>query len=670
MKQDEHRLSRTSPIHVLLPVVLSLVAFGCGGSDDTASDPDGGTQCQGGFHDGGDGKCVAVGTCSEGFHDGGEGDCVAAGTCSDLFHDDGLGGCVSVGACAEGFHDGGDGKCVATGACSEGFHDGGNGECVAMETCSVHFHDDGLGQGNCVPLHACAEGYHDGGKGPCIADGKCDPGYYLDGTGRCVTGGVCAEGYYYTGRDGASKACSDQPGNCATLAWFDRGDGNCAMEGRDECLEGYRHGIRTGEGHEEDCVPDGECSEGYHEGGDGECWALGTCADGFHDDGVGNCTDGGCAMGFHNGGDGRCAEEGHCTAGYHLGGDGVCMRLGSCSDGYHDGGGGHCVASGCYDGYHNGGNGVCVKSGSCSDGFHLGGGQADVCLETGRCLDDYHDGGDGVCIVRGTCAEGYHDGGDGRCLAKGACSANLEVDEAGDCTRTIVEFVDIPAQRISKVGVDTAANPKGSSVDVKAFQMGRTPVTVAQFQKCIDAGACRENTYRDHDESSEWRAACNHGSPKDKGDHPMNCVDHDGAYLFCDWVGARLPSEEEWVAAFDGRQEGAAESLRRPWGDDEPQHCVHGSYWDWAYCDGLEKTDDAYVGTAPVGTYSPAGDSPLGLVDLLGNVREWARKGNHWFFNTMGAGWKDRPALMTRWSMEMKVSSDYDYVGFRCARDR
>ena len=85
----------------------------------------------------------------------------------------------------------------------------------------------------------------------------------------------------------------------------------------------------------------------------------------------------------------------------------------------------------------------------------------------------------------------------------------------------------------------------------------------------------------------------------------------------------RLPAEAEWEYAGRGKE-------RREW--------AWGNDWDGSRCNFADKhselawadreADDGYPRTAPVGRYSPKGDTPLGLCDMTGNVWEWCQD---WF---------------------------------------
>jgi formylglycine-generating enzyme required for sulfatase activity len=95
------------------------------------------------------------------------------------------------------------------------------------------------------------------------------------------------------------------------------------------------------------------------------------------------------------------------------------------------------------------------------------------------------------------------------------------------------------------------------------------------------------------------------------------------AYAYCKWAGYRLPSSSEYLEAA-GLYEAAY-----PWGDermpaesgpDYPFANVKFGYKGYEHS-GFDSDGSEFA--APVGNYSPAGDSPLGIADPLGNVWEW-----------------------------------------------
>ncbi|MEC7640551.1 MAG: SUMF1/EgtB/PvdO family nonheme iron enzyme [Nitrospinota bacterium] len=119
------------------------------------------------------------------------------------------------------------------------------------------------------------------------------------------------------------------------------------------------------------------------------------------------------------------------------------------------------------------------------------------------------------------------------------------------------------------------------TVRLDPYAIGKHEVTDTEYNKCVEAEACAPNVL--------------HGTrPRDftQPHQPVVFVTWQDAVSFCQWVGARLPTEAEW--------ENAAQALE-----------LGGAYYGRDYNSASPQD---------VGKLSP---NSRGLYDMLGNVYEW-----------------------------------------------
>jgi formylglycine-generating enzyme required for sulfatase activity len=196
------------------------------------------------------------------------------------------------------------------------------------------------------------------------------------------------------------------------------------------------------------------------------------------------------------------------------------------------------------------------------------------------------------------------------------------------------------------------------AVALTEFWIDQTEVTNTQYRWCVESGECRAPT------------TCDFGAApfEDvlRGDHPVVCVDWEGAQAYCAWAGGRLPTEAEWEYAARG-----PESSVYPWGDLEPT-CALARY---ASCEeGTMETGEIEDNASWVGAH-----------DMAGNAWEWVAD---WYDRTYysespgqdptgpesgsdrvlrGGGWYfDTRYMRAAGRYKLPPGQRLDYVGFRC----
>ncbi len=189
-------------------------------------------------------------------------------------------------------------------------------------------------------------------------------------------------------------------------------------------------------------------------------------------------------------------------------------------------------------------------------------------------------------------------------------------------------------------------------VFLDAFQIMAFEATNAQYLQCVRARVCSPPANTRYDDAGLAR-------------RPVTDVNWEMAQEFCQWIGARLPSEAEWEKA----ARGGLEDGLYPWGDEEPD------------C-GRANSGGCEGDTSPVGSYPANG---YGLYDMAGNVWEWTAD---WFGEypagpqanpagpetgdsrvVRGGGWRfGRAVLHAALRMRDAPSSTDDNLGLRCSR--
>lgn len=179
-------------------------------------------------------------------------------------------------------------------------------------------------------------------------------------------------------------------------------------------------------------------------------------------------------------------------------------------------------------------------------------------------------------------------------------------------------MVSVPGGTFSMGSTERGNEAPIHDVTLDPYYIDVFEVTNGAWATCVQDGACEPPA-----DTNAYDGSPYYGE-SEFDDYPVIYVSWYNAEAYCSWRGARLPTEAEWEMA--ARWEPETDSVRMyPWGDQ----------WDRTrlnYCDSscllTDATfkdldfDDGWAATAPVGSF-PTGASPVGALDMAGNVAEW-----------------------------------------------
>ena len=206
----------------------------------------------------------------------------------------------------------------------------------------------------------------------------------------------------------------------------------------------------------------------------------------------------------------------------------------------------------------------------------------------------------------------------GACAQAPAGSPTTDLEQIRLRATDGAEMMPVPAGEflMGSTGTDPKAGDDEMpqhSVYLDSFWIDRTEVTNRQYVQFLNrlgghSGACGGHDCVETQVEDKYShiLELDGGYAVEDGfeEHPATQVSWYGAQAYCEWAGARLPTEAEWEKAARG-----ADGRLYPWGHGAPD-CEKAQYGDCG------------PATVPVGG-RPAGASPYGALDMAGNVWEW-----------------------------------------------
>lgn len=217
-----------------------------------------------------------------------------------------------------------------------------------------------------------------------------------------------------------------------------------------------------------------------------------------------------------------------------------------------------------------------------------------------------------------------------------------------------IVMIYVPAGTFTIGNNDLPDASPAHDVTLSHYWISKTPITKGQFRSFVEATnfvtdvekaghpgpfvmKMPEGTHFEETPGFHWDNAYDHilaafpaiGPLSD--DHPVSCVSWNDAIAYTNWLKQEkglefsLPTEAEWEYAARG-----TDGRVYPWGNETPDG-TRANYADETMNKYFPKlgqaevhfgVDDGYALTSPVGSF-PAGASPIGALDMAGNLTEW-----------------------------------------------
>ncbi len=200
------------------------------------------------------------------------------------------------------------------------------------------------------------------------------------------------------------------------------------------------------------------------------------------------------------------------------------------------------------------------------------------------------------------------------------------------------------AHNLAASDIKRLRHKQSHTIRINAFQMRKFLVTNEEYYQFVSQNnyPWPEHWQRDLLSWSEFPFLSKYRY------HPVTHIRYRDADAFCQWVGGRLPTNDEWEGA--ARSEG-------------------GNYYAWGntFKAELANTGEFMLGRTSRVDKFPTGCSQTGVFDMTGNVMEWVAEENSQHF-IRGGSYRNRGAIsgLAFLKTQANPNSILPDVGFRC----
>jgi formylglycine-generating enzyme len=250
------------------------------------------------------------------------------------------------------------------------------------------------------------------------------------------------------------------------------------------------------------------------------------------------------------------------------------------------------------------------------------------------------------------------------------------------CAAIIAIFFIVKSKNSPQIHTPEGMSYVQGNDKIKSYFIDKTPVTVDQFRKFVEATHYKTESEKFGDsgvfdfKTGEWSLVkgANWQYPEAKGkaldNHPVTQVSWNDAVAYCQWAKKRLPTKIEYDFAANNAED---EFKTYAWGENAIENGKYkANFWQGSFPQ-YNSNEDGFLTTSPVGFF---GENKLGLSDIGGNVWQWVQDNDPEKPSEKlqcGGSYLCDPSVCHGFKIGNTSTTSPEtglmHVGFRCVRD-